>query len=731
MKCAFVCLGVGGLAALSLILAAVSTESLATQSNDPDAAPVAAQSAVTRPAATQPAPSAVTTAGYHTYEQLTNALRELASSAGGAAQLASIAATSGRRDVWLLQLAAKGDVPVEERQAILFVGGVDAEHVAGSETALRVAAKLIEELHSRPDGDVAKVLQRRVVFIVPRANPDGIEAFFATPRNETRLNATPIDDDRDGRADEDPPNDLNGDGVISVMRVRDLEGEWMVDPEESRLMKRADRTKGERGAFKLILEGIDDDGDDEINEDSIGGVDEDRNWPHFFEPGVKAAGIHQLCEPGMRALAEFVFAHPNITAAVVYGRHDNIVTVPKGDRRGPDGQSYRDLHPDDTKLYEFISEKYKKATGLKASAGARPEGALYAWLYSQRGIPTIATNVWWPVAPPEPGRPATQPATPGATQPATGPATQAAATAPTAETQPVAPPVEAEAAPETAARSEPEQPPESRGRGGGRRSREEMREMFRQMRESGGPGGPPGGRGGGRRGAGPPDQTGPGAPPGALPPGAAPPTGEPREREPAAADPLAARAESTDVNKRWLKYSDEKRGGGGFLPWSEIDHPKYGKVEVGGMTPYFTTVPPIEEIDAAAAKQMQFLVEASGLLPEPGFAETKVKDVGGGMWEVELRLQNTAYLPTHLAMAQQLDFPAWVVRVGVDKERRVGGRAVERIQNLPGSGGSAAVRWLIAGRAGELIEFTAYNRVFGEIRTAVTLRETEQKGTTR
>jgi hypothetical protein len=333
-------------------------------------------------------------AGYHNAAALDAALRTLAQEAGARASVQSMAKTAAGRDVWLVTIAAAGEQPPEQRQAILVVGGIDADHPAGGEVSLLLCRRLLDAAAEEPDGDIGKLLEQRVIYVIPRANPDGYETIFEPVARGDRLNARAVDDDRDGVNNEDGPNDLDGDGVISVMRVRDLEGRWMVDPDDARLMKKAEANKGEVGIYKLMLEGIDDDADGLINEDGPGGVDDDRNWPHFYERGDPAAGRYQISEPETRAIAEFVVAHPHITAAIVYGRHDNIVKPPKGKDRGVDGESYRDLHPDDVEMYEHISKQYKDVTGLKESAGCDPSGALYSWLYNQRGIPTFATSLW-------------------------------------------------------------------------------------------------------------------------------------------------------------------------------------------------------------------------------------------------------------------------------------------------------------------------------------------------
>jgi murein tripeptide amidase MpaA len=126
--------------------------------------------------------------GYHTFTEMTAMLRGLAEAAGQAVSLQSIATTHAGREVWLLRVAAVGDVPPDQRQALLITGGIDADHPAGSETALNVTRRLVAALSEEPDGDLAEMLRQRTVYVVPRLNPDGIEAFFKPLRHAARVN---------------------------------------------------------------------------------------------------------------------------------------------------------------------------------------------------------------------------------------------------------------------------------------------------------------------------------------------------------------------------------------------------------------------------------------------------------------------------------------------------------------------------------------------------------------
>ena len=201
----------------------------------------------------------------------------------------------------------------------------------GSELALYLADFLVRGYAS--DAAVKQRLDTSVVYIVPRVNADGAELMFAPVKTGRRTNATPFDADNDGRMDEDGPEDLNKDGVITLMRVKDPKGPFMVSPDDPRLMKRADPSKGESGGWALYWEGLDKDGDGFIAEDGPGGVDINRNFMHqypYYEPD---AGRYMVSEAETRAMLEFVLKHRNIAAILTFGESDNLIVTPTPARR--------------------------------------------------------------------------------------------------------------------------------------------------------------------------------------------------------------------------------------------------------------------------------------------------------------------------------------------------------------------------------------------------------------
>lgn len=404
----------------------------------------------------RPAPAGVfiAPAEYSNHARLTQRLKDVVKRAPDSVRLTAIAHSLEGREVWAIQLALPGEKPPEERAAILIVAGLDATHLVGTETAVGIAEAFIantsfsrdpagsdprtDQSDKMPTTSIAEDdLSDLTLYILPRINPDGAKRFLGSVREESDLNSRPTDDDRDGVSDDDPPEDLNGDGLITMMRVRDPAATHMADPDEPRLMREADRAKGERPVYKMYTEGIDNDGDGQYNEDGIGGAAPNRNFPHAYPELAAGAGANELSEPESLALADFLLSHPNIAAVIVYGRHDNMVHTPGDKARDVSGRGYRDLHPTDTPIYQHLSERFKELTGLAEAPKADNAGAFYAWAYNQRGLPVFATNLWWVAKSKSPKKPSEKSEEKGSTsQPTsqpTDPTTKPATTQPSEE----------------------------------------------------------------------------------------------------------------------------------------------------------------------------------------------------------------------------------------------------------------------------------------------------------
>jgi len=348
--------------------------------------------AAIRPA---PAEAQVQTATYHSYDQMTAVLKDLAAKHKDCMRLRSLAKTSGGREVWLA--AFRKGAP-EQARAFLFVGGTESAQVAGSELALRYCTRLATG-YAKADS-ITQLLATTTIYVIPRANPDATEAFFQSPRSERTTNLTPADDDRDGAVDEDDVEDLDGDGIIRMMRVRDPRGEWLPSAADGRFMKKADPAKGERGEYLLYTEGVDNDKDEQWNEDPVGGVDFNRNFPFGYEFFGRGTGTYPLSERESRAVAEFVFSAPNIAAAFSFSSSDNLLVPWKAEpkKTGLDTQPrvMTSIADEDQPYFEYASKMFRETTGFADAPGPRKSpGGFTEWVYYHTGRWSFSVRPWW------------------------------------------------------------------------------------------------------------------------------------------------------------------------------------------------------------------------------------------------------------------------------------------------------------------------------------------------
>ena len=89
--------------------------------------------------------------------------------------------------------------------------------------------------------------------------------------------------------------------------------------------------------------------------------------------------------------------------------------------------------------------------------------------------------------------------------------------------------------------------------------------------------------------------------------------------------------------------------GEGFVPWNEVDHPQYGKVEVGGMKKNWVRQPPSFLLEEECHRNMAFTLYHADELPLVKIQSVEVKPLGGNLRQVTAILENPKVCPTHSA----------------------------------------------------------------------------------
>ncbi|HET6202402.1 MAG TPA: M14 family metallopeptidase [Planctomycetota bacterium] len=332
---------------------------------------------------------------FYDYDELVGQFRRLHEAYPDLTRLEAIGRSYEGRDLWVLTIANRRTGPEKEKGAMWIDGNVHGNEVQGGEAALYAAWYLLDN-YGRLE-KATELVDERVFYVLPSQNPDGRAWWFAAANHphSSRSGKRPVDDDRDGVADEDGPDDLDGDGNLCQMRKRVPDGTHRLDPDDPRVMVPVE--PGKTGDWILLgSEGIDNDGDGKVNEDGPGGYDLNRNWPsdwlpHYVQFG---AGEYPLSHPESRAIADFLLAHPNVAAVQSFHNNGGMIL------RGPGAQERGDAYPAaDQRVYdrigadgEFMLPFYRYMVIWRDLYTVH--GGFVNWTYEGLGIFSFTNELW-------------------------------------------------------------------------------------------------------------------------------------------------------------------------------------------------------------------------------------------------------------------------------------------------------------------------------------------------
>lgn len=645
--------------------------------------------------------------GYLNHRDLGSTLRALADGHRDLATLDVLARTDAGREVWLLTLGNPRTGPLDRRPALLLVANLEGNHLIGSNAAVHTARHLLAGYGE--DEEATRLLDERTVYVLPRMNPDGAELVWQMSGYELPYKPHPSEPDAGGLNLRERGRDLNGDGLVTLMRVRHPEGRWIPDPDEPRLLREADRTRAERGVYRIYVEGIDTLNVDAYVPHGSDGVNLNRNFPHeylFYQPHV---GPHQVSEVETRALADFVFERVNIAAVLTFSPYDNLRSPPPSQRSPhPDAapgppQVPSNILPADRPYYEYISERFVESTGL-AGGGADGEGGSFPqFAYFQVGLPSFTTPVWG-LPEGDGGRAGPDP-TEGE---GAGDLSGSWAIHLEVEGNPMDGTLTLTA--DGAALSGTLDTPGGSVdlEGSGQAGRFQLTGQVPQMGEI--------------TVSGTASATDMSGSVGLGPLGSASFTGS---RAGAGARPAAARTRTaTTPEHRWLRYFDEA-GIDGFVEWAEAEHPQLGTVEVGGFRPNARVNPPPAEIADLARRHAEFAVWLGNQTAEVEILETRVEGRGDNVFLVSATLRNDRYLPTHLQMGARVrtNRPITARLLATEGMTVLSGNIQQQIPGLDGMGARHTFTWLVQARPGTAVPLEVFAERAGGLRsTTLTLR---------
>ncbi|MFK7759986.1 MAG: M14 family metallopeptidase [Phycisphaerales bacterium] len=583
--------------------------------------------------------------GYHTNHSLRNSINSLRASSASV-EVDTLGKSIEGNPIHVITLANPSNTS-QTTPALLITAGLDGRYLVSTEVAIRLAERIVSD---HPD-----LLESMSIYIIPRANPDGSQISLDTNTGH-HTNVRLTDDDRDRNANEDPHEDLDGDGYITMMRRLNLPVQesptHLQDPDDPRLSIEPSSDEDQRATFTLYSEGTDNDGDGKFNEDGSGGVDLDQNFMHRWPEHAPNAGRYPLSEPESRAIADFVFAHPNIVMALTLGRHDNLITQPDSKAKDITGTAPKAIDANDADLYKRIGKLFDEATGYKELPKHDIAGSFHAWLYAQRGIPSFAAVPWTMTDAAGAENDSDESATPvvdeqegnGLTPSGIGDISQ-------------------ETIDELIAAFEA-QSGEQVDQSMIANVTEEMIETFATQ-------------------AGIEIQR-------VVEASAA-------EVEVSESDPSskAKKSKKKSIDAKWLEYF-ENNDIDGFTDWTPYQHPTLGEVHIGGFHPLSKINPPASQLDNLTDVFAEFVSKLIDARPQVNIIGPEITELSDGLYEVRIAMANDGMMPTSTAFSQaRRTVKPVVIRISSPVDHIVTGQRVHKVWGISAHGQRTEHRWII------------------------------------
>ena len=240
-------------------------------------------------------------------------------------------------------------------------GGTHGNEFTGTEVCLYIIDKLVSGYGSNPE--ITGLIDKNVFYVCPTVNADGV--FNSVERDiPQRQNSMMVDNDGDGKINEDGPDDMNGDGHITQFRYKDPNGRYVIDDVDPRYMVQLgrDETTTKQRYSILRQEDIDNDGDGERGEDPERGFDINRNYPEgwFRDDGLPGGtGTYPGSSNETHAIMEYFTNHTNILMAQNFHTSGGFTYRPMGTAPSTS------MAPRDVAVYDFImGKKYLELNGL-------------------------------------------------------------------------------------------------------------------------------------------------------------------------------------------------------------------------------------------------------------------------------------------------------------------------------------------------------------------------------
>lgn len=292
---------------------------------------------------------------YYTYEETVKAIKALNVAYPDLTKSVLVGYSDENREIWALEINNPKTGKATDKPGVYVDGNIHGNEIQAAEVALYIGEYLLKN-YTKLD-EITELVDKNAYYLIPVVNVDGRYHFMkdGNSMHSSRSLRRPRDDDRDGLLDEDFRDDLDGDGNICTMRIKDPYGQYKSDPIDPRIMVRV--KEGEVGEWTLLgPEGLDNDNDGKVNEDAEGYVDPNRNWGFDWNPPYVqiGAGEYPFSGTGIRAIANYMMERPNIIVVFTFHNSGGMFL------RGPSNKAQGPMNSQDIDVHDVMGQNAEK-----------------------------------------------------------------------------------------------------------------------------------------------------------------------------------------------------------------------------------------------------------------------------------------------------------------------------------------------------------------------------------
>lgn len=337
-----------------------------------------------------------TTYEYHAYwdyQAMSEKLQNLALQYPEILTLESLGKTKEDKSIWAVTLS-KGDKSPGDKPAFYIDGNIHAGEVTGSMCAMYVIDALCT---NHQEEAIDALLQNYTYYILPKLSPDGSDAYLHSANKLRSVNKVYPEKPEKGLV----PQDMDGDGVLRLMRIKSKQGAWKVSPTQPRIMSARHPQDVQGPFYHVVSEGQvlgDFSSGLQINK-SPWGYDFNRNFPFgwFDEKRQPGSGEYPLIHEETKLMAAFILTHPNIGFVNALHTSGGVFIYPPGT------YSSKEAPAKDMEMFRRMGAYAKECTGYRtenvfdaflADTKNYSSGAFDDWCYESHGIPAFTIELW-------------------------------------------------------------------------------------------------------------------------------------------------------------------------------------------------------------------------------------------------------------------------------------------------------------------------------------------------